>query len=371
MVFKKRTTDFFRIYPENFNAQINLRMFEVIKHETAISVNEIGEKAGVSDEVVAEYINRCVKSDLIKISASPGGELADLNEKHKKMLGVGFCGKECILTGVTLDGEIIDREKVKTGQVLGKDTRSKTITEMLKVIKRNVRLTGGGFALAGITVPEGLGIRPAKTLVDGIKAIFGTESRLSGEATASGYAEKSYKGRNGNILYLYKDVGVGVVLKDEIIHETTESIISGEGTYLRPWEQFNIVETSKKLVNKGVGTSMVNMVHGKVEEITLEVVLKAAEEKDELAEDLVKRSALALGVRMAYLVNIFSPNLVIMGGGIEEKNGSFMSFAEKSAKKFLLKGERKETKVVAGELGEEAASIGAALLCRREIFMEV
>ena len=113
------------------------------------------------------------------------------------------------------------------------------------------------------------------------------------------------------------------------------------------------------------------MVNGDIGALTLSTVLDAAEEKDELAEDLIKRSALALGVRTAYLVNIFDINLVILGGGTQKKEGRFIDYVRESAEKFLSEDKVKKTKIIPGILGDEASSIGAALLCRRELFMEV
>ena len=92
--------------------------------------------------------------------------------------------------------------------------------------------------------------------------------------------------------------------------------------------------------------------------------------KDELAEDLVKRSALALGVRAAYLVNLFDCGNIILGGGIEIKEGDYAGNVKESAEKFVLKKNFGKMKIIPGVLGKESSSIGAAALCRRELFME-
>jgi glucokinase len=169
---------------------------------------------------------------------------------------------------------------------------------------------------------------------------------------------------------MYADVGSGVIIKSEMIFEAGVAD-SGESAYLRPWKQFSIVETAKSLVNKGLGTDIVDMVDGNIDSITLDVVLSAAENHDELAEDLVKRSALALGVRVAYLTNMFNTGIVILGGGMEKKEGDFTQFVNESAKRFFLKDLAGKVDIVSGVLGKEASSIGAASLCRRELFMEV
>lgn len=116
---------------------------------------------------------------------------------------------------------------------------------------------------------------------------------------------------------------------------------------------------------------MVNMVNGDVDSITLDIVLEAAEKGDELAGDLVRRAGLALGVRMAYLINMFRVPLVVIGGGVEKKKGGFVKDVKESQERFLLKEIREDVEILPATLGEEASSLGAAALCRRELFMEV
>ncbi len=128
---------------------------------------------------------------------------------------------------------------------------------------------------------------------------------------------------------------------------------------------------AKELVKKGAGTDIVRITGGDIDRINQDVVLKAAEEQDEPAVDLVKRSALALGMRAAYLANMFDAGFIILGGGIERKEGNFAKFVKESAGKFLLKKVAAKAEIALGVLGERASSVGVASLCRRKLFMEV
>ena len=68
---------------------------------------------------------------------------------------------------------------------------------------------------------------------------------------------------------------------------------------------------------------------------------------------------------------MFNPAVVILGGGTEREQSNFIQFVKESAKRFLMKKLVDKLEVVPGVLGAEASSIGAASLCRRELFMEV
>jgi predicted NBD/HSP70 family sugar kinase len=62
---------------------------------------------------------------------------------------------------------------------------------------------------------------------------------------------------------------------------------------------------------------------------------------------------------------------VVFGGGIEREETFFTESVKESMKKFLSSNIADRLKIIPGVLGKESSSIGAALLCRRELFMEV
>ncbi len=366
MVKVKRNVQPFSISPDNDKARLSLNIFNVLKRETVLSIGDIGKKADMPDDAVAEYINTCVKNDLLKISGAGEGEPVKFNEDFKKILGVGFSDEECVVITMDLGGNVISKEHIKIDPLSGLKGRNKEVKEITERIKSKTKLKGIKFHCAGVAVPEilsELNPKSAIILAEGVSHIFGCDVFIAREVTAAGYGEK-------DVLYMHTDVGSGVIIKSEMIFEAGMAD-SGENAYLRPWKQFSIVKIAKSLVNKGLGTDIVDMVDGNIDNITLDVVLNAAGNHDELAEDLVKRSALALGVRVAYLTNMFNTGMVILGGGTEKKDGDFAQFVNESAKKFFLKDLEGKVDIVSGVLGKEASSIGAASLCRRELFMEV
>ncbi|RKY42024.1 MAG: hypothetical protein DRP85_04250 [Candidatus Makaraimicrobium thalassicum] len=375
---KKKSVRFFSIHPDEEKAQIGLSIFNVFKSEveTSLPLREISLKAGISYGTASEYVNLCGKSGFLKISGSGQDELVSFNDSLGKILGVGFKGDRSFLTVMDLSGKVITRAQVGVRHLSELKGRNKEIKGIIEEIKNGMEALGTGFYSAGIALPEeltGKNPRSMDILADGIGRLFDCDVLVTGEATAAGYGERDCgdRSRGRDVLYMHLDIGTGVVIKREMIFEADDSSNGEDKAYLRPWRQFSIVSTAKSLVNKGVGTSIVNMVGGDVNGITLEIVLGAAKDHDELAEDLVRRSGLALGVRTAYLANMFNPAVVILGGGTEREQSNFIQFVKESAKRFLMKKLVDKLEVVPGVLGAEASSIGAASLCRRELFMEV
>ena len=355
-------------------ARTNLQIFSSLK-KASLSIANLTKETNLSSDLVAECVNSCIRKDLLTISGSGEGEVVTFKENQKNVLGVGFSGNKCILVAMNLAGEIVAKEIIEIKQISTLKGRIKEMKEILSAISKGTKLRGTGFFSVGIALPEEIKKNPKcpGVIVKGINKLFGCTVLFTDAITAAGYAEKGYEAEasSDDVLYLHSDVGSGVAIRGEEIVDPEGSSPGDDKSYLRPWEQFDMVMTAKSLVKKGVGTDIVNMVGGKTDEITSDVVLTAAENKDELAEDLVKRSALALGVRAAYLVNIFGTDKVILGGGTEKKEGNFIQYVGESSQRFLLNKVVNMVKIVPGTLGAEAFSIGAASLCRRELFMEV
>lgn len=370
MIKRKRVIRPFNILPKNENMQYNIRIFTVLKNEKGISVPDISEKADVPEKTVAKYINACVKSGLVKISGEHDNGFVEF-DNDKTVIGIGFKGGKCVLNQVDLKGEISKKNEIETGNIKWPNVKNKEVKEIIEKIKQ-LKNDYNGISMAGITLPAGISDKHAELLTGGISSVFDADLCITRETTSSGYAQKDTgpSSRGKDILYMHSDIGEGVVFKGE---EIFEADASGKDAvrYLRPWGQFSVVETAKNLVNKGVGTDIVHMAGGELKNITLDIVLNAAENGDELAGDLVKRAGLALGVRVAYLVNMFKPEIVILGGGIKEGKSAFVKLTRESAQKFFSKEQKVLPEIVSERQIEDVFSIGAALLCRREIFMEV
>ena len=350
-------------------------IFDAIKNNTGISIEELASKTGVSTEFLTYSLPAYQKKNLVEVNDSGGRKTVSLKGSERYFLGAGFDSENCYMALVDASGKIIKREKIFLPTLKGIKGRIREFKEIIKELARGTRLRGSSLYMAGMAMPEELEKKSEKAvpmLAEGISHLFGCKVIVAKGATAAAYGEREYNDelRGKDILYLHTDSGDGVIIKKEII---SEKKTSGEGpeVYLRPWSQFDAVRTAKDLVNKGLGTDMVTIVNGDIDAITIADVLDAAGNKDELAEDLVKRSALALGVRSAYLINIFDVENVVLGGGIDKKEGSFAEYVKESQGRFLLDEKAGKIRITQGVLGNESYSIGAALLCRRELFTEV
>lgn len=118
-------------------------------------------------------------------------------------------------------------------------------------------------------------------------------------------------------------------------------------------------ETIKRL-RQGEKSSLAAMVGGRLEDITAEKVGEAARQGDGLAQDVLSRAAKYLGVGMANLINIFNPQMIILGGGMANIGAPLLDPARQVALAQAFPIAAGAVSIVTAELGEAAGIYGAA-----------
>ncbi len=90
------------------------------------------------------------------------------------------------------------------------------------------------------------------------------------------------------------------------------------------------------------------------------VIARAVRAGESAVRDVVDRSAYYLGIGVANCVNLFSPDLVVLGGGLVEKLGSrYVTQTERAMREHALNASAAGVRVAAAELGDEAVIRGA------------
>jgi len=113
-------------------------------------------------------------------------------------------------------------------------------------------------------------------------------------------------------------------------------------------------------INSGEKSSIIELADGTLESISAEIVAEAARQGDRLAIDIVAEAANYLGVGLANLVNIFNPELIVIGGGLSKMGGMLLKPARKVLKERAFQLPADTVRVVRARLGSNAGIIGAA-----------
>jgi predicted NBD/HSP70 family sugar kinase len=98
--------------------------------------------------------------------------------------------------------------------------------------------------------------------------------------------------------------------------------------------------------------------------------VEAVKNEDTLCIELVEEVGEKIGRGLAMLINIFNPELVVLGGTLSE-TGDYMRLPVKSAlNKYALNLVSSDTNIVISKLGENAGIYGSCLLARVRILQE-
>lgn len=89
----------------------------------------------------------------------------------------------------------------------------------------------------------------------------------------------------------------------------------------------------------------------------------AARQGDKKAQEAIAKMAHYLAIGVANLVNIFNPEMVIIGGGLSNMRELLITPVKKEFKKYALTLSAKSVKIVKAKLGAKAGVLGAAALC--------
>jgi glucokinase len=82
---------------------------------------------------------------------------------------------------------------------------------------------------------------------------------------------------------------------------------------------------------------------------------------------LYARIGTLLGVGIANLVNIFNPELVVVGGSVAAAGDALLEPARRQVLRQALRPQRDEVRIEPAHLGEDAGLVGAAALCLVEL----
>jgi glucokinase-like ROK family protein len=117
----------------------------------------------------------------------------------------------------------------------------------------------------------------------------------------------------------------------------------------------------------GASSSVTNKVKD-INDIKMEDILEAAKKDDTLSIELIAQIGEKLGKAIAVLINIFNPELIILGGSMAATGDALFLPLKTAINKYSLSLVNNDTQLKISELGDKAGVIGACMLVRKKIF---
>jgi len=127
-----------------------------------------------------------------------------------------------------------------------------------------------------------------------------------------------------------------------------------------------IAQEAIRRISQGERSSLTKILDGKAGNITAEAVGVAAKNGDSLALEVISKAATYLGVAMVNLVNIFNPEMIIIGGGMAQMGDLLLDTARQVVKERAFPLSAQAVRIVTAQLGDNAGVLGAAVFARQQ-----
>jgi glucokinase len=122
-----------------------------------------------------------------------------------------------------------------------------------------------------------------------------------------------------------------------------------------------IAAEAAKAAFRGEAPHLMKIAGADVAEIRSGQLAEAIQAGDAAVEQIVRRAGVILGIAVGDLVNLFLPDVVVLGGGLVEAMPELISKSvEQGAEQRMMPSYAKQVKIAVAKLGDDAAVRGAA-----------
>ena len=315
------------------------------------------------------------------------------------ILGIDLGGTK-ILTAVTnSQGKMLSRDHSITPAPKGYEAVIQSILESVHraLEQANVaisELAAVGIGAPGLSNPE-TGILFTSPNLPGWQNVplrdimqerLGKKTFFINDANAAALGEFYFGAAQGarNFIYITLSTGIGggIVIGGKIYSgaigtagEVGHMTIDDDGPICNCgnrgcWETLAsgtaLAREARHRIKEGVRTSILEYVEGDVEKVTAQVIHSAAKQGDSLAKGLIARTGYYVGVGLANLINIFNPELIVIGGGLSNIGDMLLKPAFKVAGERAYKEAFQAVRFASAKLGRNSGVLGAAVFALRE-----
>ena len=375
-------------------------ILETIRRNGGISRRDLSKIIRLSPTTITKFTEELIKDNLIQekgtIPSSGGRRPIKLNLKPSSgyAIGVDIGSANLRVVTVNLKGEILSkREKIHSHE--GKKVILNKIKEMIhqQIENSNLpsqKIKGIGIGISGVVdhqrgiclfCPnmnnwENTNLKEIFEKEFNLPTVVDDSSRTAATAVKNYEVDKNIK----NLIYLGLGVGVGSGifingqlyrgtkgLAGEIGHTIVdengprcscgnkgclEALVSGPA----------IIARAKGLLEEGVNSQLAKR------EVTPEKIAQAAKNEDKLALNIITETGKHLGIGIANAINIFDPEIVILGGGIAQMGELLLQPTQETVRLRALQATAKGVDIRVTQLGNEVAALGAATLILDSLF---
>lgn len=199
------------------------------------------------------------------------------------------------------------------------------------------------------------------------------------------YLQGCVKGEK-NIIFVNASwgLGIGIIIDGRIY--TGKSGFSGEFGHINVFDNEILCHCGKKgcleteasgsalhrilteRIKNGEGSILSDRIDIKETPLTLDEIIAAVNKEDLLCIEIVEEIGQKLGKQIAGLINLFNPELVIIGGTMSTTGDYITQPIKTAVRKYSLNLVNKDSVIMASKLKDKAGVVGACMLARSRMF---
>ncbi len=394
---------------QNLVRKINTALvINTLRHRAPLSRAELAASTGLNRSTISSIINELLSNRLVQETMLQAdrigrpGMLLELNPEGGFAVGVEL-GVDFISLVVTdFIATVLWRQRIRSDPLDGQNAildMAYTMTEsaLAEGRRRGLRPLGIGLGVPGLVdlrqgdlkFAPNLGWQntPLRQL---LSQRFSLPVFVENDAKAAAMGEYYFGVARGlnNFIFLHAGVGLGagILIDGKLFRgsrgyaaEVGHMIIDPDGELCGCgkrgcWETLvgprAVIGRFRQTLRQGVTSTALPAADNDMRNITFEGVANAALEGDPAALKAMREVASNLGFGIANLVNIFNPQMVVLGGELNYASQILLPVIEKVVAENAMSLPREDLKIVPSAHGTDACVIGAATLVLDDILRE-
>ena len=316
------------------------------------------------------------------------------------ILGIDLGGTKILTAVANAQGMMLSRDHSITPAKEGQQAVVKSILESISRALDQAHIAAADLAAIGLGAP---GLSNPETgilytspnlpgwkdvpLCDIVEKELGRKVFLINDANAAAVGELYFGAGRGtrNFIYITISTGIGggIIVDGKIYTGSTGTagelghmVIDDEGPRCNCgnrgcWEVLAsgtaLAREARHRIKDGAATSILKYAHGDIEKINAEAIHEAAQAGDKLANELIAQTAYYFGVGLANLINIFNPEVIVIGGGLSNIGDMLLKPAFDEAGRRAFRQSYQAVRFARAELGRNSGVLGAAALALEQI----
>ncbi|WP_276357181.1 ROK family transcriptional regulator [Cohnella caldifontis] len=383
---------------KNMNRNVIL---EFIRNQGPITKAEIAARTHLSFTAINNIVDELIREGLIMeagFDISSGGRkpiLLDINPSGVYTVGVHLSAFSVKAAVINFRGAPVVQEETKLADAADRGALIASILQAVQSIIDLSKLPREKFVGIGLASPGPLdpnkGVILSPPNLPGLASVpirdlleerFGMTVRIEKDANVMALSELWYGAGRGmsNIVYVDADIGIGSGIvfgrkiyqgfpygAGEIGHGTIEldgpkCNCGNYGCLEAVASGMAVVRRAGEEIRRGTGSELAPMYFEREDSVDLEAIIRAANRRDELAVNLLRESARYVGIALANIINMITPESIVIGGCLVNEYPPYFDQLKEVALPRCFSSFHKDSLLQSSVLKSQAGVIGAGIL---------